>query len=168
MAKSGGMNAMLRTTTAPTILSAGIKTNVIPTTATASINFRIHPRDTVESVIEHVRSAIADDRVEINAQEPHRRSPSRVSSAESAGFRAIVKATRQIYGDVLIVPGITIGGTDTKHYGKVADNSYRFHPMVVGPEDIPSVHGTNERISIENLVKGTGAYYLLLKEAAGG
>jgi carboxypeptidase PM20D1 len=166
MAKSGGMNAMIRTTTAPTILSAGIKTNVIPPTAKASVNFRLHPRDTVDSVILHVKNAIADDRVDVVPQSSHRRVASKVSSRDSAAYRLISSVTRKIYGDVIVVPGLTLGGTDSKHYSKVADNSYRYQMMVVGKEDIAGFHGTNERVSIENLVKGTAAYYQLLKEAS--
>jgi carboxypeptidase PM20D1 len=62
---------------------------------------------------------------------------------------------------------LTAGGTDSKHYGRVADDSYRFQFMMVSPEDISGFHGINERVSTDNLVRGTGAYYLLLKEAAG-
>jgi carboxypeptidase PM20D1 len=165
MAKNGGMNAMIRTTTAPTILAAGIKTNVIPPTAKASVNFRLHPRDTVESVTLHVKNAIADDRVDVVPQSAHRRVASQVSSSKSAAYQLISSVTRKIYGDVIVVPGLTVGGTDSKHYSKVADNSYRYQMMVVGKEDIAGFHGTNERVSIENLLKGTAAYYQLLKEA---
>lgn len=165
MAKGGGLNAMIRTTSAPTILAAGIKTNVIPTTAKASVNFRLHPRDTVESVLKHVKNAVNDDRVDIVVQGAHRRVASKVSSRESAAYNLISRVTRKIYGDVIVVPGLTLGGTDSKHYSKVADNSYRYQMMVVGSEDIAGFHGTNERVSIENLVKGIAAYYQLLKEA---
>ena len=149
LANSGAMNAMIRTTTAPTILAAGIKTNVIPPTAKASVNFRLHPRDTVEGVTQHVKNAIADDRVDVVAQSSHRSVASQVSSRDSAGYKLISRVTRKIYGDVLVVPGLTIGGTYSKHYSKVADDSYRYQMMVVGPEDIAGFHGTNERVSIE-------------------
>jgi len=67
---------------------------------------------------------------------------------------------------VVVVPGLTVAGTDSKHYAKVADNSYRYLPMVISLEDLKGFHGTNERVSIENLVKGTSAYYLLIKQAS--
>jgi carboxypeptidase PM20D1 len=46
---------MVRTTTAVTVVSGGLADNVMPTTATALVNHRIHPLDTVESVVEHDR-----------------------------------------------------------------------------------------------------------------
>jgi carboxypeptidase PM20D1 len=162
-------NALLRTTTAPTLLQAGIKTNVVSPTATGTVNFRLHPRDTPESVKAHVISAIDDERVEVDMRSGGMSSlASKVSSREGDGYRLIAQVARQIYGDLIVVPGMTAGGTDSKHYSRVADDSYRFQFMMVSPGDISGFHGTNERVAIENLVKGTGAYYLLLKEAAGG
>jgi carboxypeptidase PM20D1 len=167
LSANGAMDAMIRTTTAPTILKAGIKTNVIPPTALASVNFRVHPRDTPEGVRDHVIAAIDDDRVTVTMQDAHQHMASEVSSTDSEGYRMIGRVARQFFGDLVVVPGLTVGGTDSKHYGKVADDSYRFQYMLVGRDDISGFHGTNERVSIDNLVKGTGAYYLLMKEAAG-
>ncbi len=169
LAKAGSLDAMLRTTTAPTILRAGVKTNVIPPTATAAVNFRLHPRDTPESVRAHVIAAIDDERVEVKFRSDGMASlASEVSSTDSEAYQLIGKVAKQVFGDVTIVPGLTLGATDSKHYSQVADDAYRFQYMVVGPEDLAGFHGTNERVSISNLSYGTGAYYLLMKEAAGG
>jgi carboxypeptidase PM20D1 len=168
LAKSGSMNAMVRTTTAPTILKAGIKTNVLPPTASAAVNFRLHPRDTPESVRAHTIAAIDDDRVDVEIRGGVGGLASEVSSWDSDGYQTIARVARQAFGDVIVVPGLTVGGTDSKHYSQVADDSYRFQYMVVEPDDIAGFHGTDERVAIDNLVKGTAAYYLLMKEAAGG
>jgi carboxypeptidase PM20D1 len=159
-------NAMIRTTTAPTMLRGGIKSNVLPTEAVATVNFRLHPRDTPEGVVEHIRLAIDDPRVEIRAR-PGGRAASAVSSATSEGFAALARASRSTFGDVIVVPGITIGGTDSKHYGGVARDTYRFNPMLVTQSDVASFHGTNERISIDNLQKATAFYVRLLRDVAG-
>src|SRR5256886_7716677 len=63
--KSGPTEAMLRTTTALTIFNAGDKDNVLPGNAEATIHFRLIPGDTQGSVINHVRSTIANDRISI-------------------------------------------------------------------------------------------------------
>ncbi|GFR12004.1 hypothetical protein TNCT_716871 [Trichonephila clavata] len=46
------MSAIHRTTTAVTIVKGGNKLNVIPSSATGSVNFRIHPAQTVQEVLE--------------------------------------------------------------------------------------------------------------------
>lgn len=48
------------TTTAPTIISGGVKNNVIPTIAEATINFRILPGETIESVKQHILNTVSD------------------------------------------------------------------------------------------------------------
>ncbi|MEQ8748090.1 M20 family peptidase [Pyruvatibacter sp.] len=153
-------NAMLRTTTAPTMLSASIKENVLPITATATVNFRLHPRDTVDSVVAHVENAIGADNIEVIARRGNNASP--VASTTSAGFEAMVAATHAVFGEVAIAPGLTVAGTDSKHYALVADDAYRFHPFVLGPDDITTIHGTNEKVSIANLVYATDFYIELL------
>jgi len=70
--------------------------------------------------------------------------------------------------DVGVTPGLTIAGTDSKHYETVADNAYRFNPMKLTSDDLPGIHGTDERVSIENLVRATRFYIELIKGGAGG
>ena len=168
LSKDARMDALMRTTTATTMLRAGVKPNVIPPTATAIVNFRLHPRDTAQEVVAHVVSAIGDDRVEVLMAEGGLRSPpSDISSTDAEGYQAISRAVKQVYGDVIVAPGVTMGGTDSKHYGKVADDTYRINLMKISPSEVSGFHGKNERISINNLVTGTSAYYQLIKEAAG-
>ena len=61
--KTNSTNASIRTTIAPTIFHAGTKENVLPQKATAMVNFRLFPGDSVEYVIEHVKTSINDPRV---------------------------------------------------------------------------------------------------------
>ena len=49
-------NAMIRTTTAPTMLAGSAKENVLAQRATAVINFRIHPEDTEDDILTHVKT----------------------------------------------------------------------------------------------------------------
>jgi len=54
---SNGAAASIRTTTAVTKVHGGDKVNVIPSEVNAIINHRIHPNNTIESVLEHDRYA---------------------------------------------------------------------------------------------------------------
>ena len=164
LAKSPGTNAMLRTTTAPTMLAGSIKENVLPIEATATVNFRLHPRDTPERVVEYVKKTIADDRVSVSMLRGY--AASRVAAANSPAFHAMANAVRRVYGDVVVAPGVTIAGTDSKHYETVSDNAYRFNPMIISAQDLTGFHGTNERLSLENLVRATRFYVELIKSDA--
>jgi carboxypeptidase PM20D1 len=165
LSESAGGNAMLRTTIAPTMLSGSIKANILPINASAIVNFRLHPSDSVESVVEHVTQAINDKRVIVNVIEG---SPaSRVSNYDSAGFKEIASIAKHVHGEsVVVTPGLTIAATDSRKYEKVAKDSYRFNPMSIHAEDLAGFHGTNERLSIDNLLKATEFYIQLMRSTA--
>jgi carboxypeptidase PM20D1 len=161
-------NAMLRTTAAPTMLSGSIKSNVLPVEAIATVNFRIHPRDSVEDVIEHVRRVVESDRVEVRVAEGAGNPASQVSDADSEGFSVIRRAIREVYGDVIVAPGLMVAATDTRHYARVADNAFRFNPMKVSSEDLTGFHGIDEKIDVANLAQGTRTYVQIMRHAASG
>jgi len=154
--------AMLRTTIAPTMLQAGIKANVLAPEARATVNLRIHPQDDVDEVVASLRHTIERDGVTINIL--NKAPASSISRAGSTGFARLATVARKTFGDVIVAPGLTIAGTDSKHYGEVSDDSYRFNPMVIDSTDLATFHGVNERISIDNLVRATSFYAALIME----
>ena len=57
-----------------------------------------------------------------------------------------------------------IAGTDSRHYTDVAENVYRFQPMLVGEDDLAGIHGNNERMTLDNFER-TIRFYIGLMEA---
>ena len=157
--------AMLHTTTAPTMLQAGVKDNVLPTEARAIVNFRILPGDTVESVVEHARRAIADPGIELRVRSATEPSPTSDPASES--YRTVSRTIRQVFPGSAIAPALVLGGTDSKHYRDVAEQSFRFVPLRLAPEDLKRVHGTDERISIDGYADVVRFFVQLLRNAAG-
>jgi len=166
LAKIPATNAMIRTTTAPTMLSASIKTNVLPIEAVGTVNFRIHPRNSVEDVFDHVRELVESDDVEIREMHYSGSQASEVSSWESSGYKVIESSVREIYGDVVVAPGLMIAGSDSRHYGKVADDAYRFNPFPLSNEEFAGFHGTNERIETDAFIKGIKTYIRIIEVGA--
>lgn len=158
-------NAMIRTTTAPTMLEGSIKDNVLPIAAKASVNFRLHPRDTTESVKDYVEGLIGSDVVKVETVNGNNASV--VSSWESEGFELIGRSVQEVYGDVAVTPGLMVAGSDSRHYGKVADDAYRFNPFPVTQDDIAGFHGTNENVKVENLVNGVKSYIQIIRYGSG-
>ena len=158
-------NAMLRTTTAPTMLSGSVKTNVLPIEAIATVNFRVHPRDTPESVQAYVESIVADEQISVRTRGG--RGASDVSSWEADGFDLIGRSLREVYGDVAVTPGLMIAGSDSRHYGQVADDAYRFNPFELTQENLSGFHGTNEKMGVDNFVMGIKAYVQIMRHGAG-
>jgi carboxypeptidase PM20D1 len=163
LSRSAEMNAGIRTTAAPTLLSAGVKENILPARATAVVNFRILPGERTEGVIERVRKVVADPRVQIRAREL-RSEPSPVSEVSSAGFALLERTIRQVAAaDLLVAPYLVVGATDCRHYSDLCDNIYRFSFIRVGPEDLKRVHGTDERIAVEDYAQLIRFYAQLLR-----
>lgn len=164
LSKMPTTNAMLRTTTAPTMLTGSIKANVLPQQASAVVNFRLHPRDSIDAILAHVTRVVADPRVELKVLQGL--PASRVSAATSTGFTQIGAAVQQSRpagsAALILVSGLTIGGTDSRFYETAANDSYRFNPMVLTPAEVGGFHGNNERISQENLVRAVQFYHSLL------
>ena len=161
-------NAMLRTTTAPTILQAGNKDNVIPGEAKATVNFRLLPGDTQDSVMEHVRDAVgpqAEGRLEVKALAGGSE-PSAVSPTASDSYQLLNRTLRSLFPDTLVAPSLMIAATDSRHFTGLSDHIYRFSPVRAKSEDLSRFHGTNERVSIANLGELIRFYVQLMRNAS--
>ena len=159
------LDAMIRTTTAPTIVHAGVKSNVLPRSAEAVVNFRILPGDSVDAVLAHVRSSVDDERVAIDiADGEGGQNPSAVSRDDGPAFRAIARAAAAVHPGTIAAPFLVVGGTDAKQYARVGDAIYRLSPFKIGEEALRLAHGKDERIQIANLVAGVRFYRVLLRE----
>lgn len=166
--QSPPLAAMTRTTTAVTLFDAGVKENVLPVSASAVVNFRIHPRDRVDDVVAHVRRVVDDERVQIEVgQRTPPREPSPASPVDTGVFGDLQRSIRSVFPEVVVVPYLVVGGTDARHFYRVSDNVYRFGPYVMGSEALKLAHGTNERITSENLVRGVRFFRKLLIDRAG-
>ncbi|WP_432474140.1 M20 family peptidase [Amphritea sp. HPY] len=164
---SPATNAIIRTTTTPTMLpETGTKENVIPEQARAIINFRILPGDTIQGVLDHVKQTVSGLDITINKL-GHSVEASSVSDHESSEFQALHKTIRQVFPDTVVAPSLVIGGTDSKHYEKIAEQSFRFIPMRLEKQDLKRIHGKDERISIVNYGEIIRFYVQLLRNTAG-
>ncbi|KAL2770957.1 N-fatty-acyl-amino acid synthase/hydrolase PM20D1 precursor [Daubentonia madagascariensis] len=143
-------NALVRTTMALTMFNAGVKVNVIPPVAQATINFRIHPAQTVQEVLELVKNIVADDRVQFHVLSAFDPLPLSPSDDQALGYQLLRQTIQSVFPEVNIVtPGICIGNTDSRHFTNLTTGIYRFNPIYLQPEDFRSIHGINEKISVQ-------------------
>ncbi len=162
-------NAMLRTTTALTIVNAGNKENVLPGRAEATVNFRLLPGDTQAQMLERTRNQVKEatgsDKFELFAL-PGAVDASKVAATDSAPYRLLNKTVREVFPGTLVAPGLMIGATDSIHFGEISDHIFKFSPVRAKPEDLARFHGTNERIAAANLAELIRFYHRLLSEGA--
>lgn len=163
--KGPSTNALMRTTTALTIVNGGNKENVLPGRADATVNFRLLPGDTPETVLAHLKRVVADERIQFKVVgEPAL--PSKVSAVDSDAYRLIERTVRELFPEVVVAPGLMLGGTDARHFDGYAEQVFRFSPVRAKPADLARFHGTDERISLDNLAELIRFYHRLVEQAA--
>ena len=179
LAAQPGTDALIRTTTAPTMLDAGVKDNVLPSEARAVVNFRLHPRDTAEEVISHVRWAVRDPRVEVSvygdfaggqaAEDGGAPGPAATPAAPTDGeaYGLLARTVARVFPSAVVAPTLITAATDARHYTRLTDRVYRFAPFRLEPADLERIHGTDERLALEDYARMILFYRELLRDGAG-
>ena len=157
-------NAMLRTTAVSTVFQSGDRENVLPGVATASVNFRLLPGDTADAVEQHVKQVLKGLDVSVS-RSPQVTEASPVSRTDTEAYRLIANTLRELQPDMVVAPGLLIGGTDSRHYADLSRSIFRFAPVHASSADLARFHGTNERISVTNYVQMIQFYERLLRNA---
>lgn len=166
-----GTDALIRTTTAPTMLSASLKDNVLPSEARAVVNFRLHPRDTAEEVISHVRWAVRDPRVEVSVYNEFGGDSGAAASpaapTDGPAYGLLARTVARVFPGAVVAPTLITGATDARHYTLLTDRVYRFAPFSLEPDDLERIHGMDERLALEDYGRMILFYRELLRDGAG-
>ncbi len=134
-----------------TTLDAGVKHNVIPAMASATLDCRLVPGYDPKQFLHEIREVIDDERIEIEEVF--------VSSSPSARldtelYEVMTREARSAVEDVVVVPSVSTGFTDSRVFRRRGITAYGFVPVLSGSDEQGRVHGNDERISIENLRLG--------------
>lgn len=157
---------MVRTSLASTMLSGGSSANVLPSQASAMLNIRINIGESSGSVVARLRRVIADRLVQVEIVEADE--PTAESATDNQAWAMITKAVSQAYPGVATLPYLTTAATDGRHWHRFTPDVYRFAPLVTDAEQRASIHGVNERVSIDALVRGERFYRALLTGLSAG
>lgn len=155
-------NAIIRTTTAATMVEGGNAANVLPQSAKAVINFRIAPGETSAELIRHIKNVIRNDEIEITPLIVDE--PSIISNTDTFGFNAVRETLCGIFPGCVAAPYIVLGGTDARRYQNVCQNIYRISPYQISNDDLGRIHGQDERISIDNVGKAVAFFVKMMKK----
>ena len=154
--------AMLHNTVTPTMLSAGTKINVIPSAAEARCDARLIPGQTADDLLRELRAVIGE-RVEIVFEDNRM---GRESDHRTPLFETITRVLARYEPRAPVLPLLVVGATDARHVTKLGTQVYGFRPMVAPMEELDTVHGHNERVSIDNMLFGTRVLYDVVREFA--
>jgi acetylornithine deacetylase/succinyl-diaminopimelate desuccinylase-like protein len=158
-----GSAGLLRNTCAITMLEASNKINVIPPQAEAQVDCRLLPDQDRAAFLREFTAAINDPQIKVETIIGF--SPA-VSTTNNVLYHSIVDVIRKNYPKASIAPAVSTGFTDSHWFRDLGIASYGWAPFMIPDAEEGGVHGNNERISIENIRKGTAMMVDLVRGVA--
>ena len=158
------MAAMLKNTISLNLLHSGNKINVIPDTAEAELDIRLLPGTDPEAVVAEIKSALGDDDIKVESSRASRASE---SSVDSEDFDIIKKVHLEHFPGALAVASLLYGASDSRFFREKGIPCYGVCPMLITLDDLGRVHGIDERISEENMIKGTEVFVDMVRQLCG-
>jgi len=155
LTKEKTLNAILKDTISITSLKSGGKENVIPETCEATLDCRLLPGKTVTEFIENLKT-ITGEGIEFEI----------IKGEESASSKIHTEFS-EVLGEVLkkpLIPMISPAMTDLRFLRKKGITSYGITPIILIKEDLETIHGNNEKISVQNLMLGIEHTYEIVKK----
>jgi carboxypeptidase PM20D1 len=159
--KSGGeLNAMMRTTCAFTMAEGSKASNVLPPRARMVANLRIISGSTCEGTLNSLKSLVADDGISTSII--HGTDPCRISRTEGYGWEKLTRAIAQTWPEAEVSPYLMFAASDSRHYSAISENVYRFSTMELTKEERAGIHGHDEHIPLQKIVKTVQFYVRLM------
>jgi acetylornithine deacetylase/succinyl-diaminopimelate desuccinylase-like protein len=155
--------AILTDTVSTTSLHSGFKHNVIPGIAEATLDCRLLPGTDPGKFIEQVRDVIGDKKVKV---ETIFESSTPSSPIQTELFGIIEDVVHDHVEEALVLPSVSAGFTDSRVFRKHGITSYGFIPYLLEQDEAMTVHGHNERISVENLRLGCQVLFETVRRIA--
>jgi len=155
------VSALARNTISLTTLQAGIRTNVIPSRAEAHLDVRLLPGQRIEDVVEDVRRRLGDEQVEVVCETG---TESTESPWDGEYFSRIQKVLEAGFPGSVVVPSLMFAASDSRFFRQRGIPSYGVCPVLLDLEDVEMVHGIDEKIAVDELLKGTEVFTAIVEE----
>jgi len=154
------VNAWIRNTATPTFVRGGTKVNVIPMETELSVDCRVMPGFDPGEIFKTVKelAGSADIQYEILQNKPGTE-----SKLDTELWRALETSLNEVEPGAAFLPYLSPGGTDSGFLREKGIVCYGFDPAFATWEEWDTVHGIDERISVESLARGTLILYRVLE-----
>ena len=155
--------SMLRTTCVATMLKGGHAPNALPQLAEANVNCRMAPTASKASVQATLQKIAGDPKIVavVDTSTENRASPPSEMRPEVMG--AVEKLTREMFGDIPVVPTMSTGATDSRYFRALGVPAFGVSGLFSDPTVDARAHGRDERVRIEWYYKAQEFLYQLTR-----
>jgi acetylornithine deacetylase/succinyl-diaminopimelate desuccinylase-like protein len=146
-----GLHALTRNTCSITRLNASGKINGLPPDTTAEVDCRLVPSQDPDVFLDEMAEILGP---EIEVEVIIGFSPA-VSTTDTDLYRIIRSVTGEEFPGAPFVPKVGGGFTDSHFFRDLGIVSYGYEPTATPEADASGLHGNDERVTIENVRRGT-------------
>lgn len=150
---------MVRSSYAITSIDAVGENGKIPETATATIKLRIAPHDSFEAMLANIKNVLGDT---VEIEYDNVMNPPSVSDHKTKSFSYIESVINKVFPEVAVSPFILDAYTDSRSFKHICKEIYRFGAFSLDNKQFASVHGANEKLSVDDFLKSIDFYEELI------
>ncbi len=156
-------NILVRTTCTATQIEGGHAQNALPQRARATLQCRIIPGESQDSVRDTLVRVLADPTIKLSVITPA--TPSPESPLSGTILQTVEKVAHQLWPEVVILPQMGAGASDSKYTRVVGMPSYGIDGMFDDLDDARA-HGRDERIGVAAFAQEVDFTSRLMREVS--
>lgn len=140
------------------------KPNVVPSEATLTLDIRVLPNHKPQNVLTELKTLVDDERISI---EVITSIPSEISGwQDDPIFDALMRQSIRVFPNAVAGPVTSVGFTDSTFARQKGVKAYGWVPFMLHRDELATMHGPNERVSLSQLKKGLDATLTMLLESS--